>query len=158
MSTEATTDVETKLKPYVVRLEWASMIAYVDVAVMAKDPEAACQQAFEDVDYDKQDNYNDGGETYVGGIVEQKTIEHANQTCADRAMWDYMPGPDVPLKHQSEDQKSFAYEKIICAMLVALKETVGCYAAGDVADEPPFVETLRAAITQAEAAGIKVQS
>jgi hypothetical protein len=100
-----------KPRPYVVRLEWASTISYCDVAVSARNPAEAVQTAFEECDYDQQDNYDDGGETFATAVIPFRTTAQAEACIDNRAAWDYGGYANVPLEHRDPRDIAYAHEK-----------------------------------------------
>lgn len=99
-----------KLKPYVVRLEWASTISYCDVLVSAKTPQGAVRKAYEECDYDHQDNYDDGGESYATACVPFRTFQQAEACVDSRSLWDFTGLDKIPLKDQDPSLQAEAYK------------------------------------------------
>jgi len=110
---------EPKERAYVVRLEWASKIAYCDVAVMASDLPSAITKAHEDCDYDLQDDYDDGGETYVGAVALLPNMEAAEQCANDRSLWDHHHLA-LPRDAQDPQQQVFELREQIAFLRAAL--------------------------------------
>lgn len=89
-----------KNNAYVLRLEWASTISFCDIAVQATSPADAIQTAYQECDYDRQDTYDDGGDTYCGAIIRAKSMEHAESIAHSGGLWDLSPQLPIPLKDQ----------------------------------------------------------
>jgi len=109
-----------KERPYVVRLEWASMISFCDVAVTARTPAEAIQRAYEDCDYERQDNYDDGSESYVTAICEAPTLKRAEQIVDHGCLWDLGNAYPIPLKERSQDEQRHEHERRAAYLRAAL--------------------------------------
>lgn len=112
-----------KPKPYVVRVEWASTISFVDVAVTARTPQAAIRKAFEEADYDQQDSYDDGGESYATAVASFRTAEQAIACVDRRELWDYAGLKNIPIKHRDPADQADAYKAQAAYMATALQRS-----------------------------------
>lgn len=109
-----------KERPYVVRLEWASTISYCDVSVSARTPAEAVKTAYEECNYDMQDNYDDGGETFATACVPFRTVKQAEACVDHRSLWDYSGLRNIPLKDRDPTEQAHAYKTQAAYMAKAL--------------------------------------
>jgi hypothetical protein len=108
-----------KPRAYVVRLEWPSTIAWVDVAVMARSVQGAIKAAHRNVDYDKQDTYDDCGEIYVGAVAQVRSAAHAIEIVENRDLWD-IPHLKIPRADRQPDEQAYELEEQVQFLRTAL--------------------------------------